>query len=339
MLVKALGAGLAGFVFLTVVIATVVSAVVVFDTALTTPAPGASTGTGSTPSTEAQHDIPAEMLTLYHTAAGNCPGLDWSVLAAIGKIETDHGRSTLPGVTSGENASGAGGPMQFLAPTFDSVIARHPLPPGGANPPSRYNPHDAVHAAAFYLCDSGAPGDMYAAIFAYNHADWYVRQVLDQADRYADPAPTQHPPGTGDCTNLEPARPEAITAIRFACEQLGLPYVWGGNGPEVNGGWDCSGLTQAAYRAAGISLPRTTYDQVHTGTPVPEHQLAPGDLLFYSTAGDVHHVGIYLGAGQMVHAPTFNQPVQIGPYRWPGDDYHTARRPTPTHNDGSRAAS
>jgi hypothetical protein len=66
--------------------------------------------------------------------------------------------------------------MQFLQPTFDTVIARHPLPPGGASPPSRYNPHDAIYAAAYYLCDSGAGrGDLHAAIFAYNHADSYVR--------------------------------------------------------------------------------------------------------------------------------------------------------------------
>ncbi|MFC4126225.1 C40 family peptidase [Nocardia rhizosphaerae] len=334
MLVKSLGAGFAGFVFLTVVIATVVSAVVVFDSALV-PAPGGSTGTGSTPSTEAQQDIPAEMLVLYQAAAGDCPGLDWSVLAAIGKIETDHGRSTLPGVSSSENASGAGGPMQFLAPTFDSVVSRHPLPAGGASPPSRYNASDAVHAAAFYLCDSGAPADMYSAIFAYNHADWYVRDVLDQAARYRATMPDT---SGGDCTTASPPSSAAAQVISFACAQLGLPYVWGGNGPEVNGGWDCSGLTQAAYRAAGISIPRTTYDQIHTGTPVSEDQLTPGDLVFYGTSADVHHVGIYLGAGQMVHAPTFNQPVQVSPYRWNGDDYYAARRPTPAHDD-TRAAS
>ncbi|MDE1674917.1 NlpC/P60 family protein [Nocardia gipuzkoensis] len=334
MLVKALGAGFAGFVFLTVVIATVVSAVVEFDHALTPPAPRASTGTGSTPSTEAVQDIPAEMLVLYQAAAGDCPGLDWSVLAAIGKVETDHGRSTLPGVSSGENASGAGGPMQFLAPTFDSVISRHPLPAGGASPPSRYNPSDAIHAAAFYLCDSGAPDDLRAAIWAYNHADWYVDQVLDQAARYRATDTSG-----GDCQTASPPTPAAAQVVSFACAQLGLPYVWGGNGPEVNGGWDCSGLTQAAYRVAGISIPRTTYDQVHTGTPVSEDQLAPGDLLFYGTAADVHHVGIYLGAGQMVHAPTFNEPVRVSPYRWKDDDFYAARRPTPTHDDGSRAAS
>ncbi|MEV6256921.1 bifunctional lytic transglycosylase/C40 family peptidase [Nocardia sp. NPDC051911] len=333
MLVKALGAGFAGVVFLTVVIAAVVSAVVVFDHALTAPAPGASTGTGSSPSTEAQQDIPGEMLVLYQAAAGGCSGLDWSVLAAIGKIETDHGRSPLPGVSSGENSSGAGGPMQFLASTFESVTTRHRLPAGGASPPSRYNPSDAIHAAAFYLCDSGAPGDLRAAIWAYNHADWYVDQVLDKAARYRATVPSG-----GDCQTGSPPNRTAAQVISFACAQLGLPYVWGGNGPAVNGGWDCSGLTQAAYRAAGIAIPRTTYDQVQTGAPVSEDQLAPGDLVFYGTAADVHHVGIYLGGGQMVHAPTFHEPVQISSYRWKDDDFYAARRPAPAHDDDSHAA-
>ncbi|WP_063062196.1 C40 family peptidase [Nocardia sienata] len=332
MLVKALGAGCAAVVFLVVVIAAVVTTVIVFDESLSTPAPEASTGTGSTPSPEARHDIPAEMLVLYQAAAQHCPGLDWSVLAAIGKIETDHGRSPLPGVTSGENSSGAGGPMQFLASTFDAVTTRHRLPAGGESPPSRYNPHDAVHAAAFYLCDSGAPADLRAAIFAYNHADWYVDQVLDQAARYG----ATDTPGGGDCHTQTGTNRAAAQIISFACAQLGQPYVWGGNGPELSGGWDCSGLAQAAYRSAGIALPRTTYDQVHTGPTVPEAGLASGDLLFYGTAVDVHHVGIYLGSGQMIHAPTFDEPVQISPYRWTGDDFYTATRPSngsPTHTE------
>jgi hypothetical protein len=141
-------------------------------------------GTGGPFNRAALTDIPADYLDHYVRAAALCPGLDWSVLAAIGKIETDHGRSTLPGVRSGENASGAGGVMQVLAPTWQEILTRHDIPPGGATPPSRYNPHDAISAAAFYLCDNGAPADLPAAIFAYNHADWYVDQVLDQAAAY-----------------------------------------------------------------------------------------------------------------------------------------------------------
>ncbi|GAB2709533.1 C40 family peptidase [Nocardia thraciensis] len=329
MLVKTLGAGSAVIVFFVVVIAAVVTVTVVYDQTSQAPAPAPAPGAGSAPSPQARDDIPPELLVLYQRAASDCPGLDWSVLAAIGKVETDHGRSKLPGVRSGENFAGAGGLMQFLAPTFDAVTTRHQLPPGGASPPSRYNDSDAVHAAAFYLCDSGAPDDLHRALFAYNHSDDYVQQVLDQAARYRlDP-----PPVSRDCRALQPASPAATQVISFACSQLGQPYVWGGDGPS-EGGWDCSGLTKAAYATAGIDLPRTTYDQIHTGPRIPEHQLQPGDLVFYGTDADVHHVGIYLGAGKKVEAATFGVPLQVSELRYPADDYYGATRPaaTPRHS-------
>jgi hypothetical protein len=72
-------------------------------------------GGSSQPSQSALDDIPPDYLALYRAAAGVCPGLDWSILAAIGKIETDHGRSTLPGVSSGENSAGAGVISRSLA--------------------------------------------------------------------------------------------------------------------------------------------------------------------------------------------------------------------------------
>ncbi|WP_067902669.1 C40 family peptidase [Nocardia vaccinii] len=332
MLIKALGAGSTIVVFLCVVIAAAITTALV----LNQPVPGtsASPGPGSEPSPQARADIPPNLLVLYQRAARDCPGLDWSVLAGIGKIETDHGRSTLPGVQTGENFAGAGGLMQFLAPTFQAVTTRHRLPAGGASPPSRYYPSDAIHAAAYYLCDSGAPQDLHRAIFTYNHSEDYVQQVLTQAARYrSTPAP-----GSGDCRTVRTVNPAAAKAISFACSQLGQPYVWGGNGATVNGGWDCSGLVQAAYARAGITLPRTTYDQVHTGPRIPENQLQPGDLVFYGTAADVHHVGLYLGAGKMVHAPDLHQPVQVSGYRSLPDFFAATRpwiRATPTVPGGA----
>lgn len=80
--------------------------------------------------------------------------------------------------------------MQFLQNTFDRVVSRHPLPPGDATtPPSRYNPRDAIYTAAAYLCDSGARHgrDLHGAIFAYNHAEWYVSHVLTQASNTTTP--------------------------------------------------------------------------------------------------------------------------------------------------------
>ncbi|MEC3974953.1 C40 family peptidase [Amycolatopsis sp. H20-H5] len=282
-------------------------------------------GGGSQPSQSALADIPSDYLALYRAAAGVCPGLDWSIIAAIGKIETDHGRSTLPGVSSGTNAFGAGGPMQFLSGTFTGVVSRHRIPAGGVSPPSLYNPHDAIYAAAYYLCDSGAGrGDLHAAIFAYNHAEWYVQDVLAQAKEYADAAASV---GTGDCNAIQATNSVALTALNYACGQRGLPYVWGGNGPQ-DGGFDCSGLTLAAYNAAGVTLPRTADSQFRAGPHVPDGQpLLPGDLVFYGTAAHIHHVGLYLGGGLMVDAPDFGQVVKIQPYRYKGDDYEGATRP------------
>ncbi|MFE2755423.1 NlpC/P60 family protein [Actinosynnema sp. NPDC059335] len=278
--------------------------------------------------TEPIADIPADYCLLYVTAATACPGLDWTVLAAIGKVETDHGRLAAPGVTEGENVAGAGGPMQFLQPTFNGVIAAHRIPPGGASPPSRYNPHDAVHAAAFLLCDEGVRrGDLRAAIFAYNHADWYVDMVLEQAAKYAEAAAASV--GNGDCNAIQ--APNAVThaAINYACGQQGLPYVWGGDGPDGgHEGFDCSGLTKAAFAAAGVILPRTAQTQFDAGPRVPAGQpLLPGDLVFYGTPGNIHHVGLYIGGGMMINAPTFGQPVRIDHYRYDGDDYAGATRP------------
>ncbi|MFF7732671.1 NlpC/P60 family protein [Streptomyces sp. NPDC007984] len=91
---------------------------------------------------------------------------------------------------------------------------------------------------------------------------------------------------------------KAEKALAFARAQIGKPYVWGAVGP---GSYDCSGLTQAAWKAAGVTLPRTTYDQVNAGTTVPLSQAQPGDLVFFYD--DVTHVGIYIGNGMMIHAP------------------------------------
>jgi cell wall-associated NlpC family hydrolase len=273
-------------------------------------------------------DIPPDYCLLYVTAAPDCPGLDWTVLAAIGKVETDHGRLKAPGVTEGENFAGAGGPMQFLAPTFNGVVAAHQIPPDGASPPSRYNPHDAIHAAAFLLCDNGVRrGDLRAAIFAYNHADWYVDMVLKQAGKYAEAAATSV--GNGDCNAIQAPNAATLAAINYACGQRGLPYVWGGNGPDGrHAGFDCSGLTKAAYAAAGVTLPRTAQTQYDASPRVPAGQpLSPGDLVFYGTPDNIHHVGLYIGGGLMINAPTFGQPVQIDNYRYNGDNYAGATRP------------
>ncbi|NEC91855.1 C40 family peptidase [Streptomyces sp. SID12501] len=91
---------------------------------------------------------------------------------------------------------------------------------------------------------------------------------------------------------------KAEKALTFARAQVGKPYVWGATGPDS---YDCSSLTQATWRAAGVTLPRTTYDQVNAGTTVPLSGIQPGDLVFFYE--DVSHVGLYIGNGMMIHAP------------------------------------
>ncbi|MFF9816887.1 NlpC/P60 family protein [Streptomyces sp. NPDC014006] len=104
--------------------------------------------------------------------------------------------------------------------------------------------------------------------------------------------------GTSTGTGSTSTSSQADKALAFARAQIGKPYVWGATGPDS---YDCSGLTQAAWRAAGVDLPRTTYDQVNAGTTVPLSQAQPGDLVFFYD--DISHVGIYIGGGMMIHAP------------------------------------
>ena len=98
-------------------------------------------------------------------------------------------------------------------------------------------------------------------------------------------------------TAAGPVSNAATVALSFALAQVGKAYVWGGNGPNA---YDCSGLTVAAYKQAGISLPRTTYTQWTVGTPVSLANLQPGDLVFYYSG--ISHVGMYIGNGRIVHA-------------------------------------
>ncbi len=95
-------------------------------------------------------------------------------------------------------------------------------------------------------------------------------------------------------------------AAKFACEQIGKSYVWAAEGPNS---YDCSGLTLAAWRSVGVSLPHNAYDQKQVTARVTYANLRPGDLVFYYS--DVHHVVIYVGNGWVVSAPTFGEKVQM----------------------------
>ncbi|WP_128976036.1 C40 family peptidase [Streptomyces roseicoloratus] len=137
-----------------------------------------------------------------------------------------------------------------------------------------------------------------AAVAAGSHDGAGGATASDRADRAA--ASVRGPIG--------PATGRAAAAIAFARAQIGKPYVWGATGPSA---YDCSGLTQASWRAAGVSLPRTTYTQINAGRRVSRSELAPGDLVFFYSG--ISHVGLYIGGGQMIHAPRPGAPVRIAP--------------------------
>jgi cell wall-associated NlpC family hydrolase len=267
-------------------------------------APGAaSIGVPGSPSVLALSDIPPAYLTLFMGAARTCPGLPWAILAGIGKVESDDGRSNLPGVHSGANFAGAEGPMQFEPATFRqyAVDGDHN---GHLNV---YDPADAIYTAAKMLCANGAasgtPAGIWRAVFAYNHSRAYVTDVLSWAARYTVPAPST----------------AAATAIAFALRQVGKPYQWGAAGPDA---YDCSGLVYAAYAAARVAIARTTFQWRYDGPQVPLPEIEPGDLLFSAgsdgTPSNPGHVVMYLGGGEIIQAPQTGQDVQVDPLKLAG---------------------
>jgi hypothetical protein len=143
---------------------------------------GALLGGGRAEGPASVPDIPAEYLALYRQAAEHYGlGVEgWSYLAAVGRVECDHGRSPLRGCQAGSNVAGARGPAQFLASTWET----YGVDADGDGDRDVYDPADAIHGMANYLRASGAPRDWRRALFAYNHAGWYVERVVRQAAAY-----------------------------------------------------------------------------------------------------------------------------------------------------------
>jgi peptidoglycan DL-endopeptidase CwlO len=138
-----------------------------------------------------------------------------------------------------------------------------------------------------------------------------VTTATTTASTPATPAPSPPP------ANLSGGHPEAAT---IAMKYLGVPYVWGGSTP---GGFDCSGLVIYVYEQLGISLPHYAAAQYGFGTAVSRDQLQPGDLVFFD---GLNHVGIYIGGGEMVHAPETGDVVKITALADFGAGYVGARR-------------
>jgi len=239
----------------------------------------ASDGPSDGVSALAQREIPPEYLRLYQRAAERY-GLDWAILAGIGKVECDHGRDPDPSCTKegAVNSAGAGGPMQFIASTWAKYGV---APDGGA--PDRWNPEDAIFGAANYLRASGAPGDYKAAIYAYNHASWYVAEVESWAAKYRGPpilpagggnfgpdralegqSPTpvrfiegeraMLAPGDGHLALIPTGVPATVQAMVVAGNELQeLPYGPGGH-PDPRGAYeeDCSSTVNYVLYRSGV---------------------------------------------------------------------------------------
>ena len=305
---------------------------------------GAQTGTTGQPAAGAKaKSIPADYLSWYQKV-GQQYGVPWTILAGIGTVESDNGQTTLPGVHSGSNAFGAAGPMQIgIGGAAGDVWGGAPIHPAGevvdgvatdedgGPDASVYDPADAIAGAAKYLLTAGVTTNPSAAIFAYNHLQSYVESVLYYAGVYAggnfsvvsaDLPSSSTVAGcattTGSVSAVAAPNEAVATAISYAEDQIGKPYLFGGTGPDA---FDCSGLVMMAYRAAGINIARTSEEQWATEVRVPASQVEPGDLVFFAgsdgTDTSPGHVGLVIGNGEMVEAYATGFPVRISTYGKP----------------------
>jgi cell wall-associated NlpC family hydrolase len=304
---------------------------------------GQQTGTAGQPTASAKaKTIPADYLYWYKRV-GQQYGVPWTILAGIGTVESDNGRTTLPGVHNGSNAFGAAGPMQIgIGGAAGNVWGGLPVHPAtevvngvatdedGGPDASVYDPADAIAGAAKYLLQAQVQTNPSGAIFAYNHLQSYVQSVLYYASAYAggnfSVVSAQLPSGSSaaGCTGTTLAggvpaisAPNQVVAaaIAYAEAQLGKPYLWGGTGPDA---FDCSGLVMMAYRAAGINIERTSEQQWATETRIPASQVQPGDLVFFAgadgTPTDPGHVGLVIGGGKMIEAYATGFPIRVAAY-------------------------
>ena len=302
---------------------------------------GQQAGTAGQPSAGARaKSIPADYLYWYKRV-GQQYGVPWTILAGIGTVESDNGRTTLPGVHAGSNAFGAAGPMQIgIGGAAGNVWGGLPVHPAsqvvhgvatdedGGPDASVYDPADAIAGAAKYLLGSQVQTNPAAAIFAYNHLQSYVQSVLYYAGVYAggnySVASASMPSGSsaagcattaGGVPAINAPNQTVATAIAFSEQQLGKPYLWGGTGPDA---FDCSGLVMMAYRAAGISIARTSEQQWATERRIQASQVQPGDLVFFAGADGTRaspgHVGLVIGNGRMIEAYATGFPIRVASY-------------------------
>jgi hypothetical protein len=246
----------------------------------------------------AKVDKPPSFLIPIYKRAGSRFHIPWQVLAAINSVETDYGRNL------NVSSAGAIGWMQFMPSTW----AEYGMSVDGHGTPNPYDPTDAIFSAAHYLAANGGAHHLRKAIFAYNHAVWYVDEVMWRADQILE----------------HTVRPNAgakakIAAMKNAAQLLnGLPYIFGGGhgdwGPQL--GYDCSGFVSAVLHAAGYldapqntqSLPDqpgilpgpgkwvTMFDRTDAGSVTEDHVIIDIDGQFWESGGSTSD-----GGGPRVH--------------------------------------
>lgn len=215
--------------------------------------------------------VPNKLMDLYSAAAQKY-GVAWELLAAAGMEETAHGRN------NHTSSAGAMGVMQFMPGTF----ARYGVDGNGDGKVDIHNDADSVFSAANALrawgATDGAAG-IRKALFAYNHADWYVNDVLHYASVYAGGAV-----GVSSCNDAASAAgtAQAASAVTWAQSKVGKRFRFGADGPDA---WDSSSFVQSAYKKAGVNIPRSAQQQRNWlatghGTRIKPGHERPGDLIF-----------------------------------------------------------
>lgn len=285
------------------------------------PASPALAGAGASSAAHAQ--ISAEYLRLYQMAAQRY-GLDWAILAGIGRVECDHGRDPDPSCTreGAVNSAGAGGPMQFLASTWST----YGVDGDGDGRVDRWDPADAIFGAAHYLHASGAPGDYAKAIFAYNHASWYVAEVQHWAAVYRGGAVGVVSMVEGERAVLSPTdghmalvpagAPAVVQAMIVAGNELQeLPYGTAGH-PDPRGAVneDCSStINYVLYRSGVRSIAEIVQnnplaqDYVNWGLPGPGRWVS-----IYATTSPSSHVFVVIDG---LRLDTSHHGTDVGPNR------------------------
>ena len=309
--------------------------------------------------------IPADWKQAYVGAAKKF-GLPWTLLAGIGMEETAQGRNIATSV------AGAQGPMQFLPSTFASVG----VDGDGDGVKDINSVPDAIYSAANYLTKSGVKGGadgVRKAIRTYNHADWYVNDVLYYAQQYGGGTIEDTSASCSDGTTT--STKYGAAAIAAAKAWMGQPYVLGGGtvgpppgpttgvtsggGDFTREGFDCSGLAAAVVAQATngkLKLPHLSTSQYTTsqlstvarysGTGTrPLSELQPGDVIVFniplSLGFDSHpwnHVGIYIGDGKMINAAKPGTNVRVDNIKSSWNYPWVARRPLATYTQGSSSS-